>query len=250
MTDEVDRFYKYRSCEPLDRLEQIILGHKVYFPTADELNDPTDCRPKVAVSSRRGYARFLIRQWRRENPKAGLLDIAAQIPNLTEGIETMGDDAYHEHLVRQLHAITRRYRVFSMSKRWDNMSQWAKYGGDHSGVCLQFERRGIFGAARPVQYGPLIELDMTSPNAAVENSVLLFRKTPEWSGEEEVRIVLPNRLGPLIAFDPTHLTALILGIKTPAAAERQIRTWAAARTPPLVIQKASYNPLTLTLIRT
>ena len=42
-------FYKYRSGEHLERLEQILLRHELYFPTAKELNDPAGCRPRVVL---------------------------------------------------------------------------------------------------------------------------------------------------------------------------------------------------------
>jgi hypothetical protein len=45
------------------------------------------------------------------------------------------------------------YRIYSMSKRFDNLSLWAKYAGDHSGYCLEFANEGpLFANARDVLY--------------------------------------------------------------------------------------------------
>ena len=61
-------FYRYQTCEQLDRLERILFQNELYFPTAAQLNDPADCRPRIKYPSFWGTLRFLMRTWRRAHP--------------------------------------------------------------------------------------------------------------------------------------------------------------------------------------
>jgi hypothetical protein len=39
-----------------------------------------------------------------------------------------------------------QFRVYSLSRRFDNLSLWPKYAADHSGHCLEFANEGpLFG---------------------------------------------------------------------------------------------------------
>ena len=41
-----------------------------------------------------------------------------------------------------LNAELEGYRIYSLSKRYDNLNLWAKYAADHSGYCLEFANEG------------------------------------------------------------------------------------------------------------
>jgi|SRR5580693_3353763 hypothetical protein len=44
-------FDKYQGAKELERLKPIILEHLLYLPTARQLNDPADCRPRIKSMS-------------------------------------------------------------------------------------------------------------------------------------------------------------------------------------------------------
>jgi len=52
-------FYRYQSAEHLNWLKTIILEHLLYLPSVAQLNDPTDCRPKIAPMSEEEMVTFL-----------------------------------------------------------------------------------------------------------------------------------------------------------------------------------------------
>lgn len=236
-------FYKYRAYDRPERLEQIILAHELYFPTAQQLNDPAECQPRITFSSRRDKVRFLMRTWRRAHPGANLMDISSEFARADEGLAQMGEQRFHQELVRAFYEISTQTRIFSMSRRWDHMAQWAKYANDHTGYCLEFANAGVFANAQEVQYGGAFELDITSPEAAQDAHPLFFRKTSDWSNEEEVRLVGPTIAHPILYFDPALLTRIILGKDIKPKHEERIRGWATARNPPLVVVRATYNAI-------
>ncbi|MEP7309161.1 MAG: DUF2971 domain-containing protein [Acidobacteriota bacterium] len=158
------------------------------------------------------------------------------------GIETMLDMA-----VQAVHKLTTSFRVYSMSKRSDNLSMWEWYASKHTGYCLEFARAGLFGIVREVVYDMSYVMDVTDDAHATAN--WFFYKSPDWSNEEEVRLVLPKHSGgPVLQIDPRLMSRVILGKDMLSTNAEQVRTWAATRVPPVPVVTARWNPLDLTLI--
>ena len=152
-------------------------------------------------------------------------------------------DILSRELQTLLNSLFERYRVYSLSKRYDNLSLWAKYAGNHSGYCLEFNNEGpLFGSAREVTYcDELGQLDVTNREAL--NGWWLFSKTREWSGEEEVRLLGSPGAPSKVQIDPRWLNRIILGWKMPELQRAQIREWARERNPKLAVVSAHYDAI-------
>jgi hypothetical protein len=242
----VTHFYKYKAPpDNLEWLKDVIVRHQLYFPLPRELNDPAEARPLLQMSAADSEA-FLYRQWCKENPSAPN-DVAAQaLEDLREGIALMGPDKFYGQMIDGLHDRYARRRIYSLSKRWDNMSMWAKYAADHRGYCLEFANAGLFAAnfTREVEY-----VDAVTVNPADESELgtFYFRKKRDWSNEEEVRVLSPRNVSPIVTIDPALLTRVILGKDMAAPLRAQIVRWAQERDPTLVVQRADYDPTTQAL---
>jgi DUF2971 family protein len=68
---------------------------------------------------------------------------------------------YRIRVTALLHRELADLHIFSMTKRWDNMSMWAKYADNHAGYCLEFSNAGLFAAACEVEYGDVAAIDVT-----------------------------------------------------------------------------------------
>ena len=236
-------FYRYQTCERIDRLEPILLHHELYFPTAAELNDPLDCQPRIAKASLRHLARFLVRMFSQANPRASIDERAEVLRVATEGINALGIEAQHAEISKYFHASSSGTRILSLSTRWNNMSLWAKYAADHTGYCLEFANLGMFSRARPVVYGDPVDLDVTSPSALADSLENLYRKTRDWANEDEYRIVGPTVAPSRLEMDSKWLTRIILGKDMKKANRDVIRKWSRLRVPPLVVVEAQFNQL-------
>jgi Protein of unknown function (DUF2971) len=232
------RYYKPR----MDWLQQIILEHRLYLPTAASLNDPDEGRVLLAASSERDICRFLMQRFHRDNPHASLNDLVDKHLFMAQGVRGIGRQESLRQMSEGLYEIFKNNRVFSMSKRWDNKNMWAKYAADHTGVCFEFANAGIFAAAREVIYGASITLDIADPAQAT--AAYFFYKDPAWSNEEEVRFVGSRSSRDSVEILPSHLTRIILGKDMRDGDRIQIRGWAAARNPRLQVAQAAYDPLT------
>ena len=232
--------YKYSSLDHSEWLQSIVLEHKLYVPTLPELNDPVDGRPLLEMLSEDKLASFLFDAFVKNNPGKpnGAYEREKQVIQYNvrhHGVET---------LMREMSLILNReldgYRVYSMSKRYDNLSLWDRYAAHHTGYCLEFSNEGpLFEHTKDVIYGESAQMDVT--NREHRSGYWFFCKRPEWSNEEEVRLVAIRRQGPIVAIDPKWLTRIILGKDMSAAHRSQILKWVRERKPELQAVAAKYD---------
>ena len=231
---------KYSGANHLDRLESIILKSELYFPTLIQLNDPADARPRIAASSPEDVVAYLHNVFVANNPGLSKEDYQQAAVEIANGIQSRGMDAALREMTSGLHRMQDTHRVYSLSKRWDNLSLWAKYASDHRGYCLEFSNEGRpFGSAYEVIYDGPVTLDLTDP--AQIDAHYIFHKSNDWRCEEEVRIFTLRGSPSLVTFDPKLLTRIILGKDMTKADRTKIREWAQKRSPELVIACAEYD---------
>jgi hypothetical protein len=139
------------------------------------------------------------------------------------------------------------YRVYSMSKHWDNLSMWHWYASKHQGYCLQFRNTPGFGSVREVVYDSSYVLDATDLNHATPN--WFFYKSPDWSNEEEVRLVLPKALGgPVLPFHPQLLHRVILGKDMSPENVQTVAQWGRERVPHIAVVTTRWDTINLQLV--
>lgn len=239
-------FYRYSSSEHLEWLEPIILKHELYLPSLNELNDPADGRPKLAPMSYDELARFLIGGIVERNPALPLARLEHEAAVMHFNVRLHGTEVLRGQMSELLNAELEGYRIYSMSKRPDNLALWAKYAGNHSGYCLEFKNEGpLFACATEVTYGDVVEMDVA--NREHRNGYWFFSKRPEWRNEEEIRMVLQRGKGSKVKIEPHWLTRIILGKDMTNGNRQLIREWANQRKPALTVAEASYDGLHQTI---
>ena len=154
-------FYRYSRSAHLEWLEPIILKHELYLPSLSELNDPADGRPKLAPMPEDELAWFLISGFVERNPTLPLASLEHEAAVIRYNIRLHGTEVVRGQMSELLNSELEGYRIYSMSKRSDNLALWAKYAGNHSGYCLEFRNEGpLFAYAKEVIYGDAIEMDV------------------------------------------------------------------------------------------
>jgi hypothetical protein len=248
------RFCKYSSLRPeqLDWLKVIILKHELYFPNLSQLNDPADGRPKLAPNTADQLVSFsysdllrrkpgLSRDSQEEEQATIQFSVQRSGKDLQAWLEKNGTESIQRMMAQSLYAELDDYRVYSLSKRWDNLGMWAKYAANHSGYCLEFANEGPFASACDVTYGEYL-LDLTDLEQR-SNPFLFFCKSKDWSNEEEARILLLRGSNAVVRIEPRWLTRLILGENTSDDHRQLIRQWAKLREPELAVVSAYYDEL-------
>jgi hypothetical protein len=228
--------YKYRSTEHLEWLKEILLDNKLYFPTARELNDPSEARPPLTAASLKALTTMLTHYSAAAKPFLTNRGLARDAAIIAFNAPRFGPDFLLSEITPILHSLFKRVRICSPSKRPNNPHLWSAYARNHTGYCLEF-REPFFGPAWEIRYED-IALDITDEQQL--NPYFLFYKTRSWRSEEEVRVIAP-RDHAIIIFDPRLLTRLILGSEIASANAATMRAWAADRKPPLSVVSETGN---------
>ncbi len=236
-------FYRYQSAARLDWLKPVILEHLLYVPSVAQLNDPTDCRPKIKPMSGEEMVAFLRNDCVRRDPTLTPDLLQEHESRIRKGIQTLGIEWFQRELSKIFNSHTEQFRVYSLSKRFNNLSLWAKYAADHTGYCLEFANEGpLFGEhVMEVVYGEYAPFDVNDSNN--RSAGFLVCKRPEWSNEEEVRLICARGAGPHVKIEPQWLTRIILGKNMSQEDRQQICLWAKVRGPELLVVSAYFDEL-------
>lgn len=139
--------------------------------------------------------------------------------------------------------------VCCFSEDTKSILMWAHYGSSHKGISLQFQICKdifIFTQAAAVTYSheyPTINYLKDNLNNAIAGS--MWRKSKNWEYEKERRIIHPIESNCYLQFNPSALTALILGCKLKSDSEEIIKSLLRERMqrnyPPLKIFRATQD---------
>ena len=153
-----------------------------------------------------------------------------------------GLDWFMSETSKILNSQMEQFRVYSLSKRSNNLSLWAKYAANHTGYCLEFMNQGpLFQNTFEMVYGEYAPFDLN--DSENRSASFLAHKRLEWSNEEEVRLLRARGSGPQVRIEPQWLSRIILGKNMSLDHQTQIREWAKLRQPELVVVQASFDDL-------
>lgn len=233
-------FYKYKPADHPDYIRSIILDHQLYFPTPSQLNDPLEAKPQLISNSLPNLKMHFFRSWIAANPGLSAERHARAMAEIEAFTNTHGREFVLGLLQSDLHPILDAHRIFSLAKRWDNMTNWVRYASNHTGVCLEFANEGPpFSSTYEVKYDGQVLLDITEPEQL--DTTFFFHKSAGWHHEEEIRIVTHRGCPPTVQFDPSLLTRLILGKDVLDTLRLKILEWARMRQPKLLVVQAAYD---------
>jgi hypothetical protein len=228
-----DAFYKYGSFSKIERLRPMICESRFYFASPSQLNDPSDCKNMVQDHSEEEIQEFLI-----EANRLFYGDSRGDA-YIKEGIRNFGAVTLLEEMTKQFNKIMdTRYGVFSLAKRPDNMALWAKYADNHKGYCLEFSDLSSFSYVYKVHYSEKIPLKLIL-NIDPSQADFLFTKSPEWSNEEEARIL--SKPHGYHVLPRNALKGIILGEHCEDENQDVIIDWIKECNTDIVLKKAKFN---------
>ena len=206
-------FYKYRTVERFDWLEEILLGDTLYFPTAAQLHDldPKEARPLLDAPSRRTLIKRLVKLNRREGVTASPFEIATELGRRTK------DELLRDMTIR-FHRHTEQFRIYSVGSNLNCEHLWKEYAGNHTGYCLEFQNDLSSWKAYHVRYEDVV-IDVSRP----VDSNFFFYKNKQWSKEEEIRLFDMRDSACSRIFHPILLKRVILGRKLQPSDAAKIR---------------------------
>jgi hypothetical protein len=193
-----------------------ILRGLIKFTPPNELNDPSELTPNVihdeVVKSldqlrRDGYTdedivnlRCQQHLFQRLAPRFQ----AVKAPESPQEATAMIRSSFYDQisilerrLSEMVQEVSSKVGLFCLSARYDSLPMWAHYSRNATGLVVEFvglegvfqgDDTGVLYKATPVRY----ERDQLSVTFDTQSHhSLFFAKFPDWSYEQEVRIVLP-----------------------------------------------------------
>jgi len=189
------------------RVENLLTHSELYFPTADQFNDPFEAAPNFVIQKvmdgrpdfnalakplREIYAPRW--GWNSDQVREAEIFLQSKIDSGLFEIEVAGLEAKWRRLYRT------QYPMCCLSAERDNVLMWAYYASSHSGLCVHFDATlPPFGNAWRVNYEhayPQLPMPMAylDPEEVIRQSFVT--KAACWQHEREYRLVdMPRYAG-------------------------------------------------------
>jgi hypothetical protein len=242
------KLYKYRSlatAQEQDRVREIVLENKIYFPSAKSFNDPFDLNPSFDLTAprnvqRKDYER-LSKNFeglgRKERRKEARLVMKTSMKPSNVAATTRGIQAEHAR------AIAEKVGVLCLSKKRNDILMWSHYADSHKGVCLEFDGMSKFMAhAQEVKYSKV--RDPIRPYYETQEQMMekaLLTKSCHWTYEDEYRLLRYTEGPGLVEFRPHNLIRIIVGANADDATLDLVKGWIGERVEPLRLSRASVS---------
>lgn len=205
----------------INQLRDYVVESRLWLSSPLAFNDPFDMRGSfVFEGSPQSKRKHIIKKLEQYRPDLNKKQKEIAASNLLgNGSFTKSMESIHD---KQRENVG----VCSFAGDARNILMWAHYASNHSGVCLQFQVAAdisIFSRALTIEYSsdyPVVDYFEDIQKSFIPT---LFRKSNEWKYEMERRIVHPNGANSFLAFEPSALTALILGCQIRGDAEIAIK---------------------------
>jgi hypothetical protein len=270
---KVTKLYHYVNFD-CERLAQIISQSKLYCCSPKDFNDPFDSKIQATF---RGCTdddfRFIYRDFIGKAIKPKLEP--KQITERVEGIIRNGDHRKHEnqeklrdHTIKTLQKDIDKFGMICLTEERDDILMWSHYGGDHKGLCLEFDKQLLDKnfICRKVNYFQrypryiefyrrFVKANETAgetENAANEATedlgrFIMCRKSKHWEYEHEWRIIIPRQRIDLqkgdrfVSYPEGMLTGIIFGCNMTESQQAVIETLISKRSVKPILFKSRKN---------
>jgi len=234
--------YLYRYIKPKPEwIEDILVHHKLFFPSATSLNDPFDCALGIDFrdddeDALRDYYAWVYREhWKGKGSPDGMANAISERLLAGKHKEPQWIRQVPEGIKKMVLEEARTLRVCSLTEGPANPLMWSHYGA-HKGVAFQFKYRTLVnegtGDVRclPVHYDedfPTLRqyMDTIRSGDPHEHWKLFFGwKAREWCYEKEWRMFAEE---PNAALDIPDgmVTGVIFGWKMDPALRWRVQRW-------------------------
>ena len=209
--------WKYRSARDAmqrERVRDILVNHRLYCASPQDLNDPFECVAKFSFQAteeqkmQRAIARI-----QKENPEMLIEDARAQAPQRCRILEESGVKNMKKWIFNSIGFI-------SFGGMRDNLLMWSHYADAHAGICIEFgasrlEHSQFFGNAMQVEYRDELPVVNVYKDDLIEQArAHIATKSKHWEYEKEWRIIVKDRIASSYYHFPADIiSAIYLGCR-------------------------------------
>jgi len=213
----VKSLYRFYSFKP-EYLSHLFIEKKLYHATADELNDPFECKPAWKWPNNQPellkIRQHLIKLFREKG--SSLKEANKEVTKLMVNKEEM-----RSIIIESAHQTLGKIRICSFTKDNENLLFWSHYADSHKGICIEFDamKMPIMGAHKVVYQADYPVIKYPSPRNVTALSPVLT-KFEKWNYEDEFRTVFvtnaevqPKNDGTSLLLEENEIKSLYFGAK-------------------------------------
>ena len=217
MPDRPMHLYKYRSIDDNNRewTESIFRENKVYFSSADQFNDPFDCKHGYSFAGtereQRNYLRELTRHSHPDWSRAEIRRVSRKYD-----LRVAKKPGFEKELENIAGRIISGLGICCLTEVPNDLLMWSHYANAHKGYCIQFlndNNEFFMKNTRKVVYSeefPIVNLQDTGEEHVRK---ALYTKAKQWEYEQEWRS-FDQETGPGLKTISEHLiTGVIFGCR-------------------------------------
>lgn len=219
--------YRYKYLPDGKGLRAVIADRTLKFTNPQKFNDPFDCMPVCNIDIPREITKIhpeLRRALQLESLSAEKID--AKLSKAESGMRASFESG--EFITNLLSGAS----VLSLSKIPDSTLMWSHYADEHKGAVVEFRidlsKKFSLGAS----HADLICLDVnyskerpvilwngspSAPHTILEN--LILTKSDVWAYEQESRVLKSYGGEGIFKYDPSTLSAVVLGARNESQEE-------------------------------
>lgn len=242
-------FFRFRSFVPARPNEprEIICDSKLWFSSPNSFNDPFEAKPSFRFDQGGRLTREqLDTLYKRRFPHVPEKQRRILAKEARKRFRRPEDLRTHRSTMRN--EISKSFNGTGLCcffKEWNHHALWAYYADGHRGYCLVFDSAiswvvnnshvgNLQLAPMDIRYQseyPEVDLDWRQAGKdgwdVVETALLT--KSLNWKHENEARIIVPECTAQNIAFPPSFLSMVILGIRAAPTDIDSVKKLAATR---------------------
>ncbi len=226
--------YKYSpvSGQRLEWIKSLLLDSILYFPAPSSFNDPLDCRVPPTFDA---SALTIAAHWKRV-VRAGLVGKLSRQEERRKIKELILESRTAEgqaSLAERLFQSLARNGTACLTRDPTNMLMWSYYAEGHSGVAIRFNTApdNLIKLGRLGEQWLPVEVNYCTEFPAINYyrcktldlmRMVLGTKASAWAHEQEWRLVLVGRCGP-IKLPPSIIDGVVFGMRLDRGIETEIR---------------------------
>jgi len=219
--------YKYRTLagECKAHARSLIVDQQMYFAGPEDLNDPFECKPYLAVlSNSHQQKQYAKRIANRLAPTASRGERRRILRNITAD-----QPKFILDMKRSTMETLKRMGIYSLTTQPLDLLMWPHYADNHRGICVQFSMAGLTEEGItpfPVVYQerrPVCDTMIEPPEEWLDKAVL--SKADAWKYEREWRIV--QSLGARTVTVPMRpiVNGVLLGANISPDDKKDVLSW-------------------------
>ncbi|MDR3561177.1 MAG: DUF2971 domain-containing protein [Negativicutes bacterium] len=211
----------------------------IYLSPPDSFNDPFEFNPVVDIAAEdETFVKALVKEFQQLHHCSQVEAKRAILEQLKANPRLNTPAARRETALATKEYLRRTHGVCCFTTKSDNPAMWAHYADYHQGVCIHYDFAKNSPVRLPAEKESRISVTLRSVTYSEERPIARFfspdlaatmfdsllTKSPDWSYENEYRMIAQGYTGKG-HYAPDSLVSIIIGYRMPPEEREEVRAF-------------------------